>query len=292
MKSLLVTGSNGQLGTALKTLSEEIKLEDYKFFFTDIDTLNICDINSIKQFIKNNKIDIIVNCAAYTAVDRAEDEILLCNDINHIAVKNIGEVAAAENIKVIHISTDYVFDGLNTKPYLEDDPTNPKSVYGVTKLSGEKALTAICPQSIIVRTAWLYSETGHNFVKTMLALGNTKKSVNVVADQTGSPTYAEDLAKCIIEIINNDTFIPGIYHFTDNGSCTWFQFALKIFELSGLPCKVIPIKTSEYPVKAPRPANSVLDTTKIKKLYNIITPQWEESLAKCICKLNSSITTI
>jgi len=272
---ILVTGAYGQLG---KSLQNSGLTAD----FTDVDTLDICNGASLEKFVRLNKTDLIVNCAAYTAVDRAEDEAELCRRLNCDAVRNIGEVAAAYGVKVIHISTDYVFDGQATSPYREDAPVAPSSVYGTAKLAGEKALTDVCSDAIIIRTAWLYSETGSNFVRTMLRLGNEREEIGVVADQRGTPTYAADLAAAIIKIIESQRFITGVYHFTDAGECTWYDFAIKIFELSGLRCRVKALTTAEYPTRASRPAYSVLDKSKIREIYGVEPPLWEDSLKVCL----------
>ena len=280
MNSVLITGANGQLGMALRTVSE--CFEGFKLYFTDVDTLDISDQSAVESYIKSSGIGAVVNCAAYTAVDKAEDDVELCMRINCDAVRNIGEVAASLGVKVIHISTDYVFDGKGTRPYREDDTTNPSSVYGKSKLAGEQALRAVCPDAVIIRTAWLYSETGANFVKTMLRLGAERDRIGVVADQQGTPTYAGDLAGAIMKILVSDQFVPGIYHYTDEGVCTWYDFAVRIVEIAGLKCHVDPLTTAEYPTRAVRPAYSVLDKTKIKDTYRVIIPSWEESLSKCL----------
>jgi dTDP-4-dehydrorhamnose reductase len=280
MKSILITGCYGQLGQALKNICSDN--EEIKYFFTDVDSLDITSKEDVGKFVKSNKVSRIVNCAAYTAVDKAEDDVELCMKINRDAVGNIGEVASENNAKVIHVSTDYVFDGKGTRPYREDDETSPTSVYGHSKLEGETALNATCKDSIIIRTAWLYSETGNNFVKTMLRFGKERTEIGVVADQKGTPTYAGDLASAIKTIIESGSFVPGIYHYTNEGVCTWYDFTKKIFELSGLQCFVKPLRTEEYPTKAARPAYSVLDKTKIRETYKINIPEWEESLKKML----------
>ena len=279
-KRILITGANGQLGSSLQKI--HATYANCVFFFTDIDTLDICDKRQLGDFVQSNRIGYILNCAAYTAVDRAEDDRENCMRINRDAVRYIGEVATAEGIKVIHISTDYVFDGTQTRPYREDDPTNPASVYGQSKLEGEIALHHACPDAVIIRTSWLYSEYGANFVKTMLRLGKERKEINVVCDQTGTPTYAEDLAVAMMNIVEHQPFIPGIYHFSNEGVCSWYEFSAKIMELAGLDCQVNPIKTCEYPTRAIRPAYSLLDKEKIKKTFHIQIPHWEESLEKCL----------
>ena len=280
MEKVLVTGANGQLGVALR--NSTVGMEGFTFYFTDVDTLDICDKSALSDFIRSRNIGIIINCAAYTAVDRAEDEPALCARINTDAVRIIGELAEEVDARVIHISTDYVFDGSGLRPYLETDATGPLSVYGKTKLAGEQALLATCKNSIIIRTAWLYSETGTNFVKTMLRLGKERKSVNIVDDQYGTPTYAVDLAEAIKTILTANRFTPGVYHYTNEGECTWYDFAVKIFELSGSHCIANPVTTAEYPARALRPAYSVLDKTKIKETFAIQIPAWEASLSKCL----------
>ena len=288
-KNILVTGANGQLGSSLQKI--QTKYANCAFYFTDIGTLDICDKKQLVEFVQSYRIGYIVNCAAYTAVDKAEDEKDICNRINRDAIRYIGEVASAEGIKVIHVSTDYVFDGTRPRPYREDDPANPVSVYGQSKLEGEIALLHVCPDAVIIRTAWLYSEYGSNFVKTMLHLGKEKSAINVVCDQIGSPTYAEDLAVAMMSIVEHQPFLPGIYHFSGEGICSWYDFAATIMALAELDCRVYPIKTQAYPTRAVRPANSVLDKGKIKTTFNLHIPQWEESLAKCLSAfLNQEIS--
>lgn len=284
-KNVLVTGAYGQLGSELKRASANHE-QNLKFFFTDADTLNITDIDALDNFVKENNIVYIVNCAAYTAVDKAEDEIDLCYKINRDAVVNIGTVANKNKAKVIHISTDYVFDGTNTRPYVETDPVNPQSVYGRSKQEGETGLLNVCPSTIIIRTAWLYSVFGNNFVKTMIRLGKEKESMGVVADQTGTPTNAADLAKAIMQILDYaeaKEFEPGIYHFSDEGITTWYDFACLIHKYAGITtCKVSPLDTNQYPTRAVRPKYSVLDKAKIKTTFNLSIPKWEESLRECV----------
>jgi dTDP-4-dehydrorhamnose reductase len=285
MKSVLVTGANGQLGVALRNISGSFK--GFEFYFTDVDTLDICDKAQVDAFVKLHNIYVIVNCAAYTAVDRAEDDAEICMRINRDAVRNIGEVASAHGAKVVHVSTDYVFDGCGARPYCEDDATNPMSVYGATKLAGEQALMSVCHDAVIIRTAWLYSETGSNFVKTMLRLGSERDTLGVVADQRGTPTYAGNLADAIMAVLKAEHFVPGIYHYTDNGACTWYDFASKIFETEGIRCEVNPLMTAEYPTRAKRPAYSVLDKTKIQKTYGVQVPAWENGLLQCLKELSN-----
>ena len=287
-KKILITGANGQLGNEIQKLAFIYPL--LKFFPTDVDTLNLCNKRDIESFLHDNPIDYIVNCAAYTAVDKAEEDAGICYQINRDAVQNIAESAKAQT-RIIHISTDYVFEGTGKTPLKESDQTNPQSVYGKSKLAGEQILMKIKPESIIIRTAWLYSSFGNNFVKTMIRLGKERDSINVVNDQVGTPTYAADLAKVILDIITwgeeNNSFPAGIYHFSNEGICSWYDFALKIHELAGIPAgKLHPIPTSEYPTKAKRPMYSVLDKTKIKSAFYLMIPEWRESLNKCIKLIN------
>ena len=284
MKTIIVTGANGQLGNSVRQWAE--KYPQYIFVYTDIDTLDICDATAVKSFVKEKGADYIINCAAYTAVDKAEDDETLCARINQEAVQNLGEAAQEVGAKVIHVSTDYVFDGTNHVPYVETDATCPASVYGRTKLAGEQALLKVCPESsVIIRTAWLYSEFGNNFVKTMLRLGSEREQLLVVFDQVGSPTYAGDLAAAILTVLEQAEkggFVPGVYHFSNEGVCSRYDFAVKIMELGGKTCQVAPIESKEYPAKANRPHYSVLNKAKIKTTYQVVVPHWETSLRKCI----------
>ncbi|MDR2497004.1 MAG: dTDP-4-dehydrorhamnose reductase [Tannerellaceae bacterium] len=284
MKKILITGANGQLGRTLQSLS--YMLEGASFLFTDVDTLDICSDEAISAFItENTPVDYIVNCAAYTAVDKAEDDEPLCLRINSDAVRNLGEAAARSGAKIIHISTDYVFDGTNSVPYLETDYTCPMSAYGRSKHRGELLLRAVCPDAVILRTSWLYSGFGSNFVKTMLRLGKEQKEVNVVFDQIGSPTFSVDLAKLILQLIlksEGGHWHPGIYHYSNEGVCSWYDFARKIFELTQMPCLANPINTKDFPTRASRPHFSVLDKGKIKRTYDLKIPHWEDSLKRAL----------
>lgn len=287
-KNILVTGANGQLGNEIRRISTDHE-NNFKFFFTDITELDITDLNAIEIFIKENNINYIVNCAAYTAVDRAEEDIELCYKINRDAIINLGIAATNNRAKLIHISTDYVYDGTALNPYTENDKVNPQSVYGKSKLEGEVGLQKVCPDSIIIRTAWLYSIYGNNFIKTMIKLANERDSINVVADQIGTPTNAADLAQSIIRILDfsdANGFEAGIYHYSNEGVTTWYDFTLMIHKYAGITdCKVNPITTEQYPTKAIRPKYSVLDKSKIKHTFNISIPKWEESLNICVKEL-------
>lgn len=289
-KNILVTGSNGQLGNEIRRISANHE-NNFRFFFTDVAELDITDLKAVDSFIKENNIKYIINCAAYTAVDKAEDDVDLCYKINRDAVANLGLAATNNNAKVIHISTDYVYDGTANKPYVETDTVNPQSVYGKSKQEGEAELLKSCADSIIIRTAWLYSIFGNNFVKTMIKLGKEHETLNVVADQRGTPTYGKDLAKTIVKILDfseANGFKPGIYHYSNEGATTWYDFTLAIHKEAGInTCKVNPITTEQYPVKATRPKYSVLDKSKIKSTFNLTIPKWEESLNNCIKELLS-----
>lgn len=289
MKNILVTGAYGQLGNEVRILSANYP--EYNFMFTDVDSLDITDKNELIDFVTGNDIRYIINCAAYTAVDKAEDDSELCEKINATAVKNLGLAAAEAGAGIIHVSTDYVFDGTSCRPYSEEMPTKPCSVYGKTKLKGEKNLLKICPNAIVIRTAWLYSPFGNNFVKTMIKLGSERESLNVIFDQVGTPTYALDLADAILkamdQTIDTEHNKGGVYHFSNEGVCSWYDFTIKIHEIAGInTCKVYPIETKDYPTKAVRPHYSVLNKTKIKQTFNIIIPHWEASLKECIKELS------
>jgi len=282
MLNILVTGANGQLGSSLKSLAPNYP--NFTFYFTDKNELDITKIRKIEEFVSKNKIQLIINCAAYTNVDKAEDEFPLANEINHLAVENLGVVSKDNNIRLIHISTDYVFDGTLEKPYVETDKTNPTNNYGITKLKGEEALLKLNPEnSIIIRTSWLYSLYGNNFVKTMMRLGKEKETINVVSDQIGSPTNAKDLAKVILQIIPLiESKSVEIYHYSNSGVCSWFQFAQEIMKISKSDCKVEPILSKDYNSKAPRPNFSILNTEKIQYTFNVEVPEWKTSLRNYI----------
>jgi len=280
MPNVLVTGSNGQLGSELKALASN----DTHFFFTDKENLDITNQDALKAYIEINYITAIINCAAYTAVDKAEDDTVQADNINHIAVKYLAQIAKDKELPLIHISTDYVFDGRHYKPYIESDTTNPNTIYGKTKLDGERIIQEINPKNtIIIRTSWVYSAYGNNFVKTMLRLGKERDFLNVIFDQVGSPTYAKDLAKAILDIlpkIDNDKV--EIYHYSNEGVCSWYDFAKSIFTLSNLDCHVNPIETKDYPTPAARPHYSLLNKAKIKNDFSITIPHWEQSLKRCL----------
>ena len=281
MKTILITGAYGQLGSEMKVISEKFPL--YKFIFTDADTLDICNENDLKNFFARTTVDYIVNCAAYTAVDKAEEDAENAYKINKDAVRLLAKFATKNKIKLIHISTDYVFDGKSYQPYTEDVAINPQGLYGKSKAAGEQEILSLAPQSVIIRTSWLYSSFGNNFVKTMLKLGAEREKLNVVFDQIGTPTYAADLAVAIMQIITAQGFIAGIYHFSNEGVCSWYDFTIAIHKAAGIKtCKVLPIESKDYPAKTPRPFYSVLNKAKIKATYNIEIPHWEDGLARCI----------
>ncbi|MCI5646790.1 MAG: dTDP-4-dehydrorhamnose reductase [Bacteroidales bacterium] len=285
MKHILVTGCKGQLGNELQVLAPQYA-DTCKFFFTDKEELDITDRQAILSFVEVNGISHIINCAAFTAVDKAESEPELCELLNHTAPEYLADAAEAVGATMIQVSTDYVFDGTACRPYTETDDTCPNSVYGRTKLAGEEAVIRNCPGSMVIRTAWLYSTFGNNFVKTMLRLGKEREELGVIFDQIGTPTYARDLAEAIMTAVDKGVR-PGVYHFTDEGVCSWYDFTRAIHELAGLSdkCHVRPLHTEEYPTPAARPHYSVLDKTKIKQTYGIEIPWWKDSLKKCLKEL-------
>ncbi len=277
---ILITGCNGQLGNEMQLLAK--KNPQHQYFFTDVEELDITDAEAIDRFVQDNQVDCIVNCAAYTAVDKAEENEEFCNLLNNIAPGYLAKAIEKRGGYMIQVSTDYVFDGTNHTPYTEEEPTCPNSVYGRTKLAGEKQVLENCKQSMIIRTAWLYSTFGNNFVKTMIRLGQTKPELGVIFDQIGTPTYARDLAAAIFAAINQG-IVPGIYHFSNEGVISWYDFTKAIHRIAGInDCKVRPLHTEEYPTPAARPHYSVLDKTKIKNTYGIEIPYWEESLRECV----------
>jgi len=279
--NILITGSNGQLGSEIKELSTNYS---YSFFFTDRNSIDITNKDNLREFCQTNNINVIINCAAYTAVDRAESDIENADLVNRKAVKKLAKISKELNIKLIHISTDYVFDGKNFKPYIEEFQTNPKSVYGKTKLDGENEMININPKnSLIIRTSWVYSSFGNNFVKTMLRLGREKESLGVIFDQIGTPTYARDLAKAILDIIpqiQNEKV--EIYNYSNEGVLSWYDFAKEIMRMAKLNCKINPIEAFQYPTPAKRPHFSLLNKSKIKKDFNIEIPFWKDSLDECL----------
>lgn len=280
---ILITGANGQLGTELHEILE--REFPGQTLYTDVQELDLTNAKAVDSYVANNEITHIVNCAAYTAVDRAEEEKMLCAAVNTDAVKNLAMAADANGAKIIHISTDYVFDGTNHRPYRESDKVNPISQYGTTKRKGETLLLALAPQAIIIRTAWLYSAYGNNFVKTMLRLADSQPEIKVVCDQIGTPTFARDLARAVVKVLQSHQWVPGIYHFTDEGAASWYDFAKAIFRIAGKDVKVTPIPTEDYPTPASRPSYSILDRTRIKATYGIEIPHWEEALADCLRQL-------
>lgn len=278
--NILITGCNGQLGNEMQLLEKENP--QHVYFNTDVAELDITDQQAIERFVDENAIDGIVNCAAYTAVDKAEANETLCQLLNAEAPAYLAHAVGRRGGWMIQISTDYVFDGTKHTPYVEDDDTCPNSVYGRTKLVGEINVQKLCERSMIIRTAWLYSTFGNNFVKTMIRLGNEKPELGVIFDQIGTPTYARDLARVIMTAVNQG-IRPGIYHFSNEGVTSWYDFTKAIHRLAGITtCRVRPLHTAEYPTPAARPHYSVLDKTKIKQTYGIDIPYWEESLGDCI----------
>lgn len=284
MFNVLVTGSNGQLGSEIRELSSNY---EYNFFFTSRDELDICNENSVESFVKSNSIDAIINCAAYTAVDRAEEEVAIATKVNHHALKSLAKISQNNAVKLVHISTDYVFDGKNYRPYIETDITNPQSVYGQTKLDGEKEILEINPaNSIIIRTSWVYSSFGNNFVKTMLRLADERDELGVIFDQVGTPTYARDLAKTILDILLNiNNRDVEIFNYSNEGVLSWYDFSKEIMKMAKLECTINPIETKDYPTPATRPHYSLLNKSKIKDYYNITIPFWKDSLKECLVKL-------
>ena len=281
--NILITGGNGQLGNEIQLL--QAQYAQHTWLNTDVNELDITDKAAIERFVEANEIDGIVNCAAYTAVDKAESDPQLARKLNADAPAFLAEAVAKRGGRMVQVSTDYVFDGTKHTPYVETDEPCPNSIYGQTKLEGEQAVSKLCPNAMIIRTAWLYSEFGNNFVKTMIRLGREREQLGVIFDQVGTPTYAHDLATAIMTAIDKG-IKPGVYHFSNEGVTSWYDFTKSIHRLAGInTCQVSPLHTAEYPTPACRPAYSVLDKTKIKDAYGIEIPHWEESLAKCIAKL-------
>lgn len=281
--NILITGCNGQLGTHLR--QREVLMPQHRFYNTDIAELDITDAQAVRAFIDSHAIDGIVNCAAYTAVDRAENDADTAHRINALAPELLAAAIQRRNGWMIHISTDYVFDGNSCVPYCETDTPNPTGVYGRTKLEGEQRVQKACANSVVLRTAWLYSEVGNNFVKTMLRLGSERDSLGVVYDQVGSPTYVGDLAQAIQTVIEQG-IRPGTYHFTNEGAVSWYDFTKAIHRIAGIgTCHVRPLRSEEYPTPTRRPSYSVLDKAKFRQTYQVEIPYWEDSLGQCIAQL-------
>ena len=281
---VLITGANGQLGNEMRRLGA---VSPNEYLFTDVAELDITDKAAVAEFVKSNNVEIIVNCAAYTNVDKAEDDEATAELINATAVRNLAEAVKAVDGTLFHVSTDYVFGSEGNTPRTEDMPTNPLGVYGKTKLHGEQAIAEVGAKAIIIRTAWLYSEFGNNFLKTMLRLTAEKESLNVVFDQVGSPTYAGDLALAIFSIIEGGVYAgnEGVYHFSNEGVCSWYDFATEIAAAAGHECVVMPCHSNEFPSKVTRPPFSVLDKTKIKTTFGIEIPHWRDSMLYCLQRL-------
>ncbi len=287
MKTILITGANGQLGRELQLrLSDR---DDFEMLVTDVDELDITDVDAIDAYFASHAIDCVVNCAAYTAVDAAEDNVELCRRLNATAPTLLARACARKGARMIHISTDYVLGGDGHRPYREDDEPHPLGVYGLTKLEGERGVIEALPDAVILRTAWLYSPHGKNFVKTMLKLGSTLETLRVVVDQVGTPTYALDLADCIVAVLTATDWHPGIYHVSDEGAISWYDFTMAIHRLAGITeCRVSPCMTSEYPTRATRPHYSVLDKSKFKATFGVTLPHWEVSLRHCLQRIAQS----
>jgi dTDP-4-dehydrorhamnose reductase len=284
--NIAVLGSNGQLGLKIRDCS--INYPNYKFIFVDIDELDITEDEQIKRFFSQNKFDVLINCAAYTAVEKAEDDIDLAQKINAEAPGKLAEICCSNNVKFIHISTDYVFDGDATAPYTEESECRPTSVYGKTKFAGEQNVMAFCQDAVIIRTSWLYSEYGNNFVKTILRIAKEKEYLTVVNDQFGTPTYAGDLANAILKIANlyyiEKIWMAGIYHYSNSGFCSWYDFANEILMQGDITTPVKPVSASEFPSKVKRPAYSVFEKSKIIRTFNLEIPHWKDSLKEMLNK--------
>ena len=286
---VLITGSNGQLGSEIKELASDY--ENLECIFRDLPELDICDTKALTSCIVDENINTVINCAGYTAVDKAEEEEQIAQKVNSEGVLNLVNALKKVNGKLIHISTDYVFDGNHSKPYKETDLVSPIGVYGETKRAGELAVLNSSIDAIVIRTSWLYSAYGNNFVKTMLRLGNFKESIQVVYDQIGTPTYAKDLAKTCLDILSDESSTKistkgSLYHYSNEGVTSWYDFAKAIMVISNIDCKVIPIETKDYPTQAIRPLYSVLDKSKITSDFKVMIPHWRDSLSNCIKKIN------
>ncbi|MBO1922997.1 dTDP-4-dehydrorhamnose reductase [Thiomicrorhabdus sp. 6S3-12] len=302
LKSVLVAGKSGQLGQSIHKIASAYP--QFEFIFTGREELDFSSAESMTTFFRDKHFDVIINCIAYTSVDQAESDPALADQVNHLAVKKLAELAKAQCAFLIHVSTDYVFNGQNFKPYIENNPVDPLGVYGHSKLKGERAVQAVNPHGCIIRTSWLYSEFGNNFVKTMLRLGQARDSLDVIFDQVGSPTYAEDLARMILRVahvivvearqsiqLEDDSCnqrLVDVYHFSNEGVCSWYDFAKAIFELSGTQCSVMPIETKDYPVPATRPHYSVMNKAKIKQAFALDIPYWRDSLRSCLNQIEQN----
>lgn len=287
MTKILVIGATGQLGKEIRDMAS--LYPDFSFLYTGSADLDITDEVAVSNYFAENKLDYVINCAAFTAVDRAENDVEGAEKLNVRAPGYLAEMSARYNIRLIQISTDYVFDGRNHRPYVEDDVVCPNSVYGKTKQGGEQAVLASGCEAMIIRTSWLYSNYGNNFVKTMKRLGEERDELGVIFDQVGTPTNASDLASIILHILsqcvkNQSKFVKGIYHYSNEGVCSWYDFAVAIHEFAGVKCRVKPIESKEYPTPAPRPYYSVLNKSKIKSTFGVEIPHWRESLKKCMDK--------
>ena len=281
---ILVTGCKGQLGNELHEVLEAQRPGITTY--VDREALDITDRDAVETFLRHGDFSHVINCAAYTAVDRAEDEKLACSAVNIDGISNIARVADDLGIRIIHISTDYVFDGHAYRPYTESDKVNPMSQYGTTKRKGETALLGLSPESIIIRTGWLYSPFGHNFVKTILKHAASEHTLRVVSDQVGTPTYAADLAQAIATVVFAPQWVPGIFNFSNEGVCSWYDFAVAIVRHSNIDCQVTPIATVDYPTAAERPHYSVLDKTRFKATFSATIPHWEDGLVRCLNRIN------
>lgn len=281
---ILVTGAYGQLGNEINVIQENYP--EWKFVFTDVDSLDITDEQAVQKCFSETKFDFVINCAAYTAVDKAESDLDTAAKVNALAPELLGRYSKISGAKLIQVSTDYVFAGDANKPYSEEYEVNPQGAYGLTKLDGEQNSIRENPETVIIRTSWLYSAFGNNFVKTMLRLGKERGELAVVFDQVGTPTYAADLADSILKIIDSETFVPGIYHYSNEGVASWYDFANAIFEISGVNCKVNPVLSDQFPTPAKRPHFSVLNKSKIRNTFGIEIPYWRESLKVCLDRLS------
>jgi dTDP-4-dehydrorhamnose reductase len=286
---ILVTGANGQLGNEIRRLCKNFP--GLEFIFTDVDMLDITNPDAVSVFMEASKPAIVVNCAAYTNVDGAEDNVKTVRKVNALAPQVLAAACAMQNAFLIHISTDYVFDGESNVPYVEDDVANPTSVYGSSKLEGEEKIKTVFDDYLIIRTSWMYSEFGHNFMRKILSLSKENEKIEVVNDQVGSPTYARDLANCIIDIIiksilNPQAYLPGVYHYANQGSCSWYEFAREIFKIAGVKnCELVPVSSDQVKTKAKRPKYSVLDTSKVRRSFGIGIPNWRDSLKECLSSI-------